>query len=316
MSMIRFNTMWRHAGILLCALLLIPVLQACRDRDRPEMNGPEPGAKKEFIIGIVPEHNIFRQKERYEPLALYLSKKLGLRVELRIMAGYRNVLESIATGELDAAFLGSFTAAAAIRRTGAQPLARPQYPDGTSTYHGLLFTRKDSSIRSVQDMRGRTFAFVDRATTAGWLLPLHYFREHGIADPEAWLGEVYYTGTHEDAIMDVLNGKADIGAAKNTVFAALAEADERITNELEIFATSPPVPENGLLACRDVEETLRMKLREVLLAMHLNREGRSALDTLGVTEFIETTEKDYDPVFNYAEEIGLDIGSDNGNGSF
>jgi len=315
MGMINFNTIWRQTGILLCALLLALALHGCRDRERSEMNEPEPGAKKEFIIGIVPEHNIFRQKERYEPLALYLSRKMGLRVELRVMAGYGNALASINTGELDAAFLGSFTAAEAIRKTGAQPLARPQYPDGTSTYHGMLFTRKDSSIRSVQDMRGRTFAFVDRATTAGWLLPLHYFKEHGIDDPEAWLGEVYYTGTHEDAIMDVLIGKADIGAAKNTVFAALAEADERITNELEILATSPPVPENGLLVCRDVGETLRMKLREILLAMHQNREGRSALDTLGVTKFIETTEKDYDPVFTYAEGIGLDIGADDGNGS-
>jgi phosphonate transport system substrate-binding protein len=313
--MIKFNTTWRKAGILLGALLLALVLQGCRDRERSEMDESEPGAKKEFIIGIVPEHNIFRQKERYEPLASYLSQKMGMRVELRIMAGYENALASITTGELDAAFLGSFTAAAAIRRAGAQPLARPQYPDGTSTYHGLLFTRKDSSIRSVQDMRGRTFAFVDRATTAGWLLPLHYFKEHGIDDSEAWLGEVYYTGTHEDAILDVLNGKADIGAAKNTVFGGLAESEARITSELEILATSPPVPENGLLVCRDVEDTLRMNLRDVLLAMHQNREGRSALDTLGVTKFIETTEKDYNPVFTYAEEIGIDIGVNNGDGS-
>src|SRR5690554_5312017 len=114
---------------------------------------------------------------------------MGLRVGLRIMAGYGTALASINTGELDAACHDSFTTAAAIRKTGAQPLARPQYPDGTSTYHGLLFTRQDSSIRSVQDMRGRTFAFVDRATTAGWLLPLHYFKELGIDAPEAWLGE-------------------------------------------------------------------------------------------------------------------------------
>jgi phosphonate transport system substrate-binding protein len=95
-------------------------------------------------------------------------------------------------------------------------------------------------------MQGRTFAFVDKATTAGWLLPVHYFKEHGIDDPEAWLGEVYYTGTHEDAIMDVLNGKADIGAAKNTVFAALAEADERITNDWKFW---PPHPRSRKTAC-------------------------------------------------------------------
>jgi phosphonate transport system substrate-binding protein len=292
------------------------LLQGCRDRQQTGANGPQVEAKQEFLIGIVPEHNIFRQKERYEPLARYLSQQIGMMVELRILASYENILDNIRTGDLDAAFLGSFTGAQAIRKTGAKPLARPQYPDGTSTYHGMIFTRKDSSIRTPQDMKGKTFAFVDKATTAGWLLPLHYFKEHDIDDPVSWLGEVYYTGTHEDAILDVVNGKADVGAAKNTVFSTLAGADERIDRDLLILATSPPVPENGLLACQHIDETVKMKLRQVLLAMHQNREGRSALDILGVEKFIETTEKDYDPVFIYAEEIGLDIGSDDGNGSF
>jgi phosphonate transport system substrate-binding protein len=316
MNMIRFETIFRAARILLFTFILWPLLQGCREPEQTSANGPRETAKKEFVIGIVPEQNIFKQKERYEPLARYLSQQIGLRIELRVLASYENILDSIRSRDLDAAFLGSFTGAVAIKKIGAEPLARPQFPDGISTYHGMIFTRKDSSIRTPQDMKGKAFAFVDKATTAGWLLPLHYFKEHGIDDPASWLGEVYYTGTHEDAIMDVVNGKADVGAAKNTVFSTLAGADERIDRDLLILATSPPVPENGLLACQHIDETVKMKLRQVLLAMHQNREGRSALDILGVAKFIETTEKDYDPVFIYAEEIGLDIGSDDGNGSF
>ena len=85
----------------------------------------------------------------------------------------------------------------------AQPLARTQYADGSSTYRGLIFTRKDSGIATAQDMKGKTFVFVDKTTTAGWLFPLHFFKENNIDDPFSWLGETYFAGTHEDAILDV-----------------------------------------------------------------------------------------------------------------
>ena len=112
----------------------------------------------------------------------------------------------------------------AIKKLGIQPIARPEWTDGTSTYYGMIFVRKDSGIKNAQDMKGKRFAWVDKATTAGWLFPLHYLQEHGITEPlSTFLEESYFTGTHEDAILDVLNGKADIGAAKDTVFYRLAQ---------------------------------------------------------------------------------------------
>jgi ABC-type phosphate/phosphonate transport system substrate-binding protein len=79
-----------------------------------------------------------------------------------------------------------------------------------STYRGLIFTRKDSGITTARDMKGKTFAFADKATTTGWLSPPRYFKANGIADPSSWLGEIFYTGTHEDAILDAANNNADI----------------------------------------------------------------------------------------------------------
>jgi ABC-type phosphate/phosphonate transport system substrate-binding protein len=76
---------------------------------------------------------------------------------------------------------------------------------------------------------------------------------------------------------------------------------------LEILATSPPFPANTLLTHRDVEASLKKKLREILLAMHLDREGKQALEMLGAAKFIATSEKDYDSVFAYAKEVGVDI---------
>lgn len=265
------------------------------------------GEKTQLIIGLVPERNIFAQVERFKPLAEYLSKKIGLKVTLKIVPEYGDIIHDFLPLNLDGAFFGSFTYALAHTRLGLEVLARPENLKGVSTYFGIIFVRRDSGIRTIKDMKGKRFAFVDKATTAGYLLPLAYFKQNGIKNYKAYLKETYFTGTHEDAILDVLNKKADIGAAKNTEFDRMAAADRRITNELAILVSSPAVPENALAVRKDLDLTIKTRLKEALLRMNDEPEGREVLEKLGDRRFIETTEKDYEPVFTYAKDIGLDL---------
>ena len=74
-----------------------------------------------------------------------------------------------------------------------------------------------------------------------------------------------------------------------------------------VLETSPEVPENGLAVRKDLDASVRKKLREALLTMHDDPEGRSVLKTFGARRFIETTDKDYEPVIRYARSVGLDL---------
>ncbi|MFQ6078477.1 MAG: phosphate/phosphite/phosphonate ABC transporter substrate-binding protein [Thermodesulfobacteriota bacterium] len=263
--------------------------------------------EKPLLIGLIPEQNIFKQVERYEPLADYLSKKCGIGIKLKVLTRYGNIIRNFVSLGMDGAFFGSFTYALAHIRLGIEVLARPEGFDGTSTYHGLIFVRDDSGIKTIGDMRGKRFAFVDKATTAGYLLPLVYFKKHGIKDYKAYLKETYFTGTHEDAIYDVLNKRADIGAAKNTVYERISNIDSRITHELVILEKSPDVPENGLAVRKSLDDSLKQRLKEGLLSMHDDQRGRDILRHFGARKFIETTDNDYEPVFKYARQINLDL---------
>lgn len=294
------------AGGLLLSLFILH-LYGCEDRRVKKPALEYSFSTRELKIGIVPERNIFVQRKRFEPLARYLTEKTGVTITLVNLVTYEHIISSFQERELDGAFLGSFTGAVVLKKLGAQPVARPELADGTSTYQGMIFTRKDSGIKSARDMKGKTFVFADRGTTAGWLLPLHYFRDNGITDPDSWFAKTYYTGTHEDAILDVYNGKADAGAAKSTIYKILAENNPRLEHELTVLATSPPVPENSLFLCPDVEDALQRALREILLSMHQDEEGKKALQALGAVRFIATSASDYQPVFDYAEQIGIDL---------
>jgi len=282
-------------------------LSACSNQPEAPDESSVSETQKKFYLGLIPEQDLFSQKERYRPLARYVSEKTGLVVELKILPRYGNIIDNFVSENLDGAFFGSFTGALAISKLGVEPLARPLWLDGTSTYYGMIFVRKDSDIKSASDMKGKRFAFVDRATTAGWLLPLHYFNEIGINDYRTWFAETYFTGTHEDSIKDVLDRKADIGAAKNTVFYRLAKQNSLLEKELRILSTSPEVPSNTLAVRKSLDSALKAKLKYILLQMHEDKQGREILQKFGATRFIETMEQDYDPVFRYADEIKLDL---------
>jgi phosphonate transport system substrate-binding protein len=263
--------------------------------------------KKELVIGLVPEQSIFRQIERYTPLAEYLYNKTGLKIKLKVMTSYGNIIDNFVLSEMDGAFWGSFTYALAHNKMGVEVLARPEGLDRMSTCNGLIFVRKDSGIKSITDMKEKRFVFVHKASTTGYLFALVYFKQHGLEDYQRYFKETYFAGTHEDAIRDVLNKKADIGVAKNTVFDRLARADGNIRQKLKILTISRSVPENGLALRANLPASLKISLQNALLNMHQDSFGTRVLSNFGALRFVRATNNDYEPVLSYVRELGLDL---------
>lgn len=266
-------------------------------------------SQNRILIGILPEMNVFKQKQRFKALGEHLSKKTGIKVEFTILSRYGNIIERFTSEKMDGAFFGSFTGALAIKRLGVVPLARPVNLDGDSTYHGYIFTRKDSGIKSVADMKNKRMAFVDKATTAGYIFPLAYLREHGITDTDHFFSKSFFTGSHDAAINAVLTRKADVGVAKHSVYDQERKHDPRVDSELVILAESPHVPSNGLCVRSGLPELITAKLKSALLGLHTDPAGKAVLKQFGALKFIETTAHDYQPVFEMAKKARIDVSS-------
>ncbi len=263
--------------------------------------------QKEILIGLIPEMNVFKQRERFKPLAEYLTKKTGVKVNLTILSRYGNIIERFTSEKMDGAFFGSFTGALAIQKLGVVPLARPMNLDGSTQYWGYLFVRKDSGIRSVKDMKGKKIAFVEKATTAGYVFPVAYFKDHGVKDPDKYFSDHFFAGSHDAAIYAVLDRKADVGAAKHSMYDRVRKADPRVDKELVILAESAKVPSNGLCVRKGLDKGIQKKLKEALLNIDKDPEGKVVLQKFGGIKFIETTVADYNPVFDIARKAGIDI---------
>ncbi|MBI4690089.1 MAG: phosphate/phosphite/phosphonate ABC transporter substrate-binding protein [Nitrospirae bacterium] len=262
--------------------------------------------QEKLLIGLIPEMNVFKQRERFQPLADYLSKKIGVRIKLTIFSKYGGIVERFKSLKLDGAFFGSYTGAAAIKELGVEPLARPVNLDGSSTYHGYIFVRKESGINNVADMKGKRMAFVDRATTAGYIFPMAYLKENGVENIDKYFKEYFFTGSHDAAIYAVLDKKADIGAAKHSVYDRVRLDNPRIDKELVILTESPKVPSNGLCVRRSLNKSLKEKLKNTLLNMDNDPDAKVVLEKFGALRFIETTADDYKPVFDILKRAGVE----------
>ena len=251
------------------------------------------GQPEELLIGIEPEHNIFDQMKRYRSLASHLSDQLGVKIKLTIMSRYGEVIKRFKTLKLDGAFLTSYTATLGINELNLEPVANPVNLTDESTSQGYIFVRKDSVIRSVLDLEGSSIVFVDPASMEGYLFPLVFFQQHGVKNINKFFQHSYFSGSHESTIFAVLDGRADVGAARDTVFNSLVSKDLSIEQDLEIIARSPKVPEITLCIKSEINQDLKNKLSNILLQMDRTDDGMKVLQQFKAKRFVKSNKEDF-----------------------
>lgn len=263
--------------------------------------------EKEILIGLIPEENIFTQMDRHRPLAAYLSKKLGTKVRFTILSRYGDVLDRFMTRKMDGAFFGVFTSVLAMEQLDAEPVAHPVNLEGSYAVQSYIFVRKDSAIRTVADMKGKRMAFVDKATVTGYLYALSFLREHGVADPKTYLHDSFFTGSHGSVIYSVLDGRADIGTAKSRIFQKLVKKDHGIKDELTIIAKSLEFPDSTLFLRKDFPQDRRFQIRDALLGMDKDAEGKEVLKKLEASLFVEAKKSHFQTFFDVAKKAGINV---------
>lgn len=284
------------------ALLVLSAVLLIAPPPLPAQSGHE-----EFIIGLIPEENLFRLVKRHRPLAEYLSNKLGHKVKFTILSKYGDIIDRFVTREMDGAFWGAFSALLAFEKLDVEPVARPVSLDGSTTVQSYIIVRKDSGIERVADLKDKTAAFVDRATATGFIFMLAYLRENGINDIDGFFGKYFFTGSHDSAVNAVLDGRADVGAVKSRIFNKMLKADPLIKDELVILARSPELPDTTLCLTSDLGPEDIGRFRKILTEMHNDPRGKEVLKALGARSFVPAERGDFDPVIELAVKAGIDI---------
>ena len=259
----------------------------------------------DLTIGLVPEQNIFNQVKKYRILEEYIERKSGIGINFTILSKHGTSIDDFKRRNLDGAFLCSLMGTRANEELDIQYIASIVNSDGSATARSYIFTRKDSRINNVEQMRHRVMAFVDMATATGYAYPVAYLHDHGIDDLNGFFRKYFFTGSHDTAIYAVLNKEADIGAAKSSVFNMLAKKDDRIRNNLKIIVESEKFPSNVLVMRTGLPQDITERLRSTLIDMDKNIDGKEALRRFGAMKFIEARESDYHSKPDYEKKDKL-----------
>lgn len=241
MTRIHRRAAWGHAMALglaaaigLSALLGLPGPAAAQ------------GAPLKFGVGLFqPDRE--RNDATYRPLAQHLSQRMQRPVELRTVDTWEGLAKSLAHGETDIALLGPWGYVLAHHAAGAQVVSTILY-DGKPEYFALIVTHPGSGLDSMQDLltkgRGRSFAFGDKGSTSGYLIPLHFFMQQGI-DPETHFGRVVHT-KHQAIETQVAAGQLDAGADYNRNRNAMIEQGLIQAERSKVIWQSAPLPNDAV----------------------------------------------------------------------
>jgi len=290
---------------LLTLLILVIFLQVQGNYNLAEAKQPED--EKTLRLVLVPEKNVFEQRRRYKYITDYLSKRMDMNFTVEIMTNYGNISEAFIEGQADAGFLGSFSYVLTHAKAGIEPIARPIWPDKNSTYRGYIFVRKDSNIQTVKDMRNKSLVLVDKATTAGYIYPLFYFKYYGIKNIKDYFSQISFANSHDAAAWAVYTGEADIGGAKNHIFNNLIAEYPDFKEQMIVIAESSQVPSNGLAVRKDLNSAIKLRIKTLLLSLHETPEGKEILKKFGALKFIKTSNDDYNVLYYMVNQLGIDL---------
>jgi phosphonate transport system substrate-binding protein len=259
-------------------------------------------AAETLRVSAIPDEAPTELLRKFQPLGAYLEQQLGMPVKFVPVSDYAAVVESMAAGRLDMAWLGGFTFVQLhLKDATAQPLVQ-RAEDQVFT---SKFISADPAVKSLADLKGKTFAFGSVSSTSGSLMPRYFMLQEGVT-PEQHFSRVAYSGAHDATVAWVQAGKADAGVLNASVWEKLVNAGKVDTDKVKVFATTPTYYDYNWSVRGSLDPQLAEKIKAAFLALDpANPEHKAILDLQAASRFIETRAENYQSIEAAARSAGL-----------
>ncbi|MBI4325681.1 MAG: phosphate/phosphite/phosphonate ABC transporter substrate-binding protein [Chloroflexi bacterium] len=298
-------------SVLLLTAALVSPLRADDAKPESKPRPPErPLAAKAAPLNIafISYANPQQVARDSEGVTAYLQKYLDVPVKGFITLDYGSAIEAMRGGKADLAFVDPLAFMMAHEQIGARPLLLEVYASGKPTYHSSIWVRKDSGLKKLEDLRGKSIAFADQVDMSGHLMPRDTFVKAGLLSPKRIEGEffkqVYFAGGDEQAMRAMFNGFTDAAGVSQYALGLLRiEEREQVTP----LANSIESPAHLLMARAGLPEAQAALVKQVLLALDkANPQDKAMLDKLyGVQGYAEASLGDFAEIAKVAAGYGF-----------
>jgi len=258
-----------------------------------------------LTIGLIPAEDSQAMIESSRQVLDALQQQLGIPVKPFVATDYNGVIEALRAKKLDVAYLGpfSYVLASSVANVEAFSVAVTK-KTGQSAYKSVILARKDSGLRSVAELKGRNFAFVDPSSASGHLFPKAGLQQTGL-DPDSYFGRVLFSGSHDASILAVANKKVDAAAVADRIFASAVAKGTVRQDDFVVLWSSKPIPESPMVWRKDLDPALKDKLAKALANLKDVKWGDQGV----LNGFQPTSDAAYDVVRDTAKVLKLDLRS-------
>ncbi|MDR2181890.1 MAG: phosphate/phosphite/phosphonate ABC transporter substrate-binding protein [Treponema sp.] len=289
-------------GLAVCAVL---GTAACTPEER-EAEAAE-AAPEELVMCYLPTEASEELAEYRSALQGELSAALGIKVREINAADYNAVVEAMRTKHADIVYYGPVSYVQAAERAGAEALVTPAaFGDKSRAgYTSKIIVRAGSPIKTLADLEGKTFAFVDPASTSGNYVPTLELMNTfpGMTNEDfhtngKFFASVSFSGKHQNGLQGVINGDIDAAPVASDILAAEIAAGRAKASDITVIHESPRIPSSPIAIRNDLPADLRAKVKQFLLT-YQNPDYFQYM--LGFSpdqkpEFVEAFDSDYDYV--------------------
>lgn len=252
---------------------------------------------KQLVMAVTPSNIPTELFKAGEAFAAELGKKIGIPIKVYMPTDYLGVVEALRNQTADMAFVHPAGYVFANREAKAQIVAVDVW-HGKTSYTSRFYVRKDSGLKTLEALRGKTIAFVDPGSTSGYVYPMVMLMKKGLVtnrDPKTFFKDAMFAGTHEAALLALLNGSVDVVASFDLAPQQYLKERERVERITHVAETDP-IPEAGMCVREGLDPALVRKIVESLMAFNAPEYRPLLKDFYGIDGFAPANDSDYNPV--------------------
>jgi phosphonate transport system substrate-binding protein len=250
-------------------------------------------------VAILPDENASELIKQNKKLQLYLEERIDKKIELVVTTDYSSMIEAMRFGRLELAYFGALSYVMAKERSEIEAFAA-QMKKGSIMYHAVIIVNKDSMISNILDVRGKTMAYGDPASTSSHLIPRAHLLTNAKLDIDDY--EPVYLGSHDAVALSVQNGNADAGGLSKKIFEHLVERELISLDKVQVIAISNPFPNYPWTMQSSLDPELKDKIKQAFYDL----DDPEITKPLKADGFMPVTDADYDVVRSTRRLLSMD----------
>lgn len=259
-----------------------------------------------FTFTAIPDADESQLRTRFEKVALYLEKKLGVEVKYVPVKSYSAAVTAFRNNQVQLAWFGGLSGVQARRLVpGSQAIAQGYEDQFFKSYFIAHYSTGLEMSDSFPDITEKTFTFGSKGSTSGRLMPQYYIEQYLKQKPQHAFKRVGFSGDHNRTIVQVQSGTYQVGAVNYKVWESALAAGKIDTNKVKVIWKSPTYPDYQWTIRSDVEANFGPGFADKVKAALLNMDSPELLNSFPRSSFVNAENKDFQPVEDVAKQIGL-----------